>query len=143
VNKDGSFLVLFKDDSCQEVFLVRRSDIALWVLTGGGIEHGEKPEDAAVREAREETGMAVKLLRKVGVYNIVDGQGKLTRKTYLFEGRILSGNFKPEFPGCIGNWFSLENLPNEITEATRIKIFDAKNQPLGETFTKDRLDKIN
>lgn len=140
--KDGSFLVLFKDDSRQEVFLIRRSDMPLWVLSGGGIDGDEGPEDAAVREAVEETGMVVKLIRKVGVYNIINNKGETTRKTYLFEGRIISGNFKPEFPGCLGDWFFLENLPKEITEATKMKILDAKNQPLNKIFTKSRLDSI-
>lgn len=86
--------------------------------------------------------MTVKFTRKVGVYNIVNDKRETTRKTYLFEGRIVSGNFKPEFPGCLGDWFFLENLPKEITEATKIKIMDAKNQPLNKTFTKARLDSV-
>ena len=49
--QDGAFVILFKDDSRKEVFLVFRSDYPIWVLTGGGIEKGETPEQAAVREA--------------------------------------------------------------------------------------------
>ena len=32
---------------------------ALWPLPGGGVEHGEHPDDAVVREFAEETGLAV------------------------------------------------------------------------------------
>jgi 8-oxo-dGTP pyrophosphatase MutT (NUDIX family) len=53
---DGSFVVIFKDDSRKEVFLVLRSDKPIWNLPGGGIEGNESPENAALRETFEETG---------------------------------------------------------------------------------------
>jgi ADP-ribose pyrophosphatase YjhB (NUDIX family) len=44
-----------------ELLLVRFRGSERWTLPGGGIDHGERPEDAAVREASEETGLAVVL----------------------------------------------------------------------------------
>ncbi len=48
-----------------EVLLVRassRSDVpGTWWLPGGGVEFGEHPEDAVVREVREETGLDVEV----------------------------------------------------------------------------------
>lgn len=32
-----------------------------WTLPGGGVEHGEHPRDAVVREVHEETGLAVEV----------------------------------------------------------------------------------
>lgn len=142
MKKDGSFVILFKDDDRNEVFLVKRSDMPLWVLTGGGVEKKETPEEASVREAIEETNFKIKLIRKVGHYNIIDDKDKLVRKSYLFEGRVISGNFKPEYPGCLGRWFSVKKLPKEITEATIEKIQDARNQPLNTIFVKNRSDSV-
>src|SRR6185369_9977206 len=39
-----------------------------WVFPGGFVDRGEHPEEAAVREAREEAGVQVALRGLVGVY---------------------------------------------------------------------------
>lgn len=134
MKKDGAFVVLFRDDSKKEVFLVFRSDYPIWGLTGGGIEKGEEPKEAAIREAKEETGFEVKLIKKLGTYEFLNKQRKSIRKTYLFEGRVVSGEFKPEYPGCKGGWFRVDKLPFETIYRAREKIYDTLS--FKEPFTK-------
>lgn len=52
------------------IVLVRRKNPPPgWAIPGGFIDVGEKAEDAAVREAREETGLDVTLTALLGVYS--------------------------------------------------------------------------
>lgn len=123
---NGSFIVLFRNNKKDQVFLIYRSDSPIWNLPGGGIETGETPEEAAYREAKEETGFKIKITNKLGKYKNIDVKtGGIWNTTHLFEGRVLSGEFVPEFEGCKGDWFKISELPKEIREITRVRINDA------------------
>lgn len=69
--------------------IIRGSDILLahwndrgrsgWTLPGGGIDPGEDPADAAVREIHEETGYTAELDRLLGVHSyVVPAEQRLT-----------------------------------------------------------------
>jgi 8-oxo-dGTP diphosphatase len=79
--KKGVIGILFSPDK-KEVLVIKRSDIPIWVLPGGGIEDDETPEQAIEREFFEETGIPVQTKRLVGFYT---PQNRLTRETYVFE----------------------------------------------------------
>ncbi|MEW5803488.1 MAG: NUDIX hydrolase [bacterium] len=52
------------------IVLVRRKNPPYgWAIPGGFVEYGESLEEAAVREAKEETGLDVQLIRQFHTYS--------------------------------------------------------------------------
>jgi ADP-ribose pyrophosphatase YjhB (NUDIX family) len=49
------------------VLLLFHPKVGLWLPPGGHVEHGELPDDAAVREVLEETGVRCRLVGEQGV----------------------------------------------------------------------------
>ncbi len=50
------------DPFTKKILLVKHKDYNRWTQPGGHIEKGEIPEEAAIRETYEETGIKVKIL---------------------------------------------------------------------------------
>lgn len=79
--------VLLLDDD--KVCLIKRvrGGFTYYLFPGGGVEDGESPEEAAVREAHEELGLEVQLIRLVGDFN----HG--TQRQLFYLARIMAGTF--------------------------------------------------
>jgi ADP-ribose pyrophosphatase YjhB (NUDIX family) len=66
----------------EKLLLVKRKynpDAGYWSIPGGHLDLGEKVEDAAVREAVEETGFTVKITSLAGIINKImyDDSGRI------------------------------------------------------------------
>jgi 8-oxo-dGTP diphosphatase len=71
----------------QIVFIERKNVPYGWALPGGFVEVGERVEDAAVREAREETALEVELRALLGVYSRPDRDPRGHSISVVYIGR--------------------------------------------------------
>ena len=71
------------------VLIGRRNPPPGWALPGGFVEYGESVEAAAVREAREETSLAVELVRQFHTYSdpARDPRGHTVSTVFVARGR--------------------------------------------------------
>lgn len=111
VQRVSSHALLLRDNRILLCRLsLRISPRGEWTLPGGGIEFGEHPEDAVVREVMEETGLKVSLkgLAKVDsiVFNVTDGKMHAIR--FIYRAEILSGELVYEVGGTTDKceWFT-------------------------------------
>jgi 8-oxo-dGTP diphosphatase len=99
------------DPTRQKVLIIQRRDVAVWVLPGGGIDRDETPEEAVVREVKEETGITVSIVRKVAEYTPVN---KLAQLTHLFECKPLGGELTTGDETHLIEFRSINTLPKEF-----------------------------
>ena len=115
----GAFAVIFDDR--RRVLLCHRRDIDAWNLPGGGVEDGEAPWDAALREVREEVGVEADVVRLTGLYWKPDTQ----ELVFNFECRVRSGTPTTSDEADSVGYFALEDLPPNTAPKQVERIRDA------------------
>lgn len=110
------------NEAKDQVLLIKRRDIPVWVLPGGGIHEGESPEEAAVRETEEETGLRVQLGRKIAFYTPVN---RLTKPTHFFECHVQGGALSTGDETKAIAFFPLHRLPRRLVPFYKTWIDDA------------------
>ena len=95
------------------VLIERKNEPAGWALPGGFVEIGESAEEAAVREAREETSLDVVLLEQFYVYSKPGRDPRFHTVTIVFIGTG-TGALKGRDDARQAEVFLPGNLPEQI-----------------------------
>ncbi|WP_284250097.1 NUDIX hydrolase [Litorihabitans aurantiacus] len=85
-----------------------------WTLPGGGLEHGEHPSAAAVREVTEETGLTIAVGDLLGIDSLVheSSHGRAHALRIVYRGTVTGGRLRPETDGSTDEaaWIPLPRL---------------------------------
>lgn len=103
--------VVLKDENEQFLLVQEKQPNAygLWNLPAGWIDEGETPQQAAIREAKEETGFDVKLQMQEPVLSKLNDKGN--RLLTSFHAQIVGGVLKfPKGEILTAKWLTLEEI---------------------------------
>jgi 8-oxo-dGTP diphosphatase len=78
-----------------------------WVFPGGYVDRGEEVMMAAIREAREEAGLDVRIDRLIGIYSYA---GR-TPIIIVYAATVLSGELAVDEEGLEAHWFEPSAIP--------------------------------
>ncbi len=125
VTRIAAYVVVLGDDG--RLLLCRLSADELypgwWTLPGGGIDFGEDPRQAALRELTEETGLTAEIVSLAGIESfarpdLADADGPLRFQAIqiIYRVRLTGGRLRDEIDGSTDRaaWFTraeLDGLP--------------------------------
>lgn len=108
-----------------KIVLVRRAKEPFegkYVIPGGFIEKNETAEEAAVREAFEETGLRVKLKNIMGVYSDPRRDPRIHNLTIIFVADYVDGELKGGDDAADAKWFDLNDAVDIVSGFDHKKI---------------------
>jgi 8-oxo-dGTP diphosphatase len=116
----GAFAIIFDDQD--RVLLCHRRDLDVWNLPGGGVESGELPTEAVIREVKEETTLEVVIERLVGVYGKTDKRDELV---FSFTCHVIGGHPSITDEAIECQYFDVEHIPTNTSPKQVERIHDA------------------
>ena len=123
IRRDGKYLIIRR---------AAEPDAGLWSVPGGLVDIGEKISDAAVREAKEETGLDVEIIDLLGVVDRIVREGSRIKYHFIIADYLAEpkeGTLKPASDALDARWVDPNELlnydltPTLIELLKRIKIY--------------------
>lgn len=111
-------------DADNRVLLLRHTYMPGWHFPGGGVEPGETAEEAARREAEEETGLRVEgKMRLLGLYlQVHEATNRDHVAVYVSRSFREVKPFKPNSEIAEIGWFAMDALPDGVNPGTARRI---------------------
>jgi len=117
--KTAAAIIAFPED---KILLIKRATRVFrgyWALPGGRVEPKETVEETVVREVKEETGLDVEILEKIGEYHEKGSNGGIEYDYY---------------PTCFLVKPKTDKIVRQEEEIEEIKLFDIKDIPESLAF---------
>ncbi|MFM9329324.1 NUDIX hydrolase [Paenibacillus mesotrionivorans] len=99
----------------------KKAGCPVWDLPGGTLENGESDFECAIREAKEETGLEIVIIRKIGCYY----RPLYQDIQHILVGRGVGGQQILNGPKTANmEWFTFNKLPLFIVPNRKAQILD-------------------
>jgi 8-oxo-dGTP diphosphatase len=124
VNPAPASAVAITDDG--RIVLVKRKFEpyeGMWCLPAGFIEVDEHPEETAVREVFEETGLEIKITDLYAIYSGNDDP-RTTVILVVYRADYVSGELRPGDDASEAQWFDLDSTPEDIAFSTHRRVIE-------------------
>jgi 8-oxo-dGTP pyrophosphatase MutT (NUDIX family) len=135
--KLGVQIAIIQDN---QILLIQRSDVQMWGLPGGEIDAGETATQAAIREAKEETGLDVILTDFVGLY-VIPAFEKigLAGHVTVFQAKSLTGEILLQTNETIdAGFFHPDDLPEHVMWHHLVRIKDTFDSRRKQTVVRSQ-----
>jgi 8-oxo-dGTP pyrophosphatase MutT (NUDIX family) len=97
-----------------EIAVIHRPAYDDWTLPKGKMEPDERPEDCALREVREETGLRCEIMRPLGCTAYVDRRGRDKVACYWVM-EVQGGRFRPGIEVDKLLWLTARDATKRLT----------------------------
>ncbi|KJR42858.1 NUDIX hydrolase [Candidatus Magnetoovum chiemensis] len=109
------------------IILIKRKNPPYgWAIPGGFVDYGESLETAALREAKEETSLDIKLIRQMHTYSDPDRDKRFHTITTVYiaeaDGKACAGDDAADL-----DVFHIDNLPQNIAFDHKKILYDYFN----------------
>jgi 8-oxo-dGTP diphosphatase len=110
-----------RDDGRPGIILIERKNPPFgWALPGGFVDYGESLEEAAVREAKEETSLDIELLKQLHTYSDPDRDPRFHTITTVYLAKA-------------------KGRPRAQDDAKKIGIFTMEDRPRPLAFDHEKI----
>ncbi len=119
-------VVYKKEGKDLKILLISTKEGKIWALPKGLVEKNETPQQAALREIKEETGIDGKIINELGEVSYwfhLEGEKYFkTVKYYLVE--YMNGKITPQWEIDDAEWFRPEEALSKLTYESDKKILE-------------------
>lgn len=120
----GVGLVILRDDKILLYKRVNPPEAGYWNIVGGKVDHMEPAEEAARREAEEETGLKIGRIERIAVTEQIIAADRQHWMSILYLARDVEGEPQLTEPDKLSDfgWFALTDLPTPLSAFTKAAI---------------------
>ncbi len=131
IHKAGGIVI--RTDGVPSTVLLYRAKQQDWTFPKGHIEPKETPEEAAVREIKEETGLIAEAFLELPLFEYLHNNGQMVAiHMYLMKCKN-EKDLKEEHDGDRLEWIPITEVIKTLTH-DNLKNYFAKIQPIIERF---------